>query len=71
VRRLFDAPAGYEELREHLATLWKAGEDAWTSDARAIFAELELRDGARRQLYESETFRALLAGTSLELPRAA
>jgi single-stranded-DNA-specific exonuclease len=71
VRRLFDAPAGYEELREHLATLWRAGEGAWTSDARAIFAELELRDGARRQLYESETFRALLAGTSLELPRAA
>jgi single-stranded-DNA-specific exonuclease len=71
VRRLFDAPAGYEELREHLATLWKAGEAAWTSDARAIFAELELAGGARRQLYESETFRALLAGTSLELPRAA
>jgi len=71
VRRLFDAPAGYEELRDHLATLWKAGEDAWTSDAREIFRELELADGARRQLYESETFRALLAGTSLELPRAA
>jgi single-stranded-DNA-specific exonuclease len=71
VRRLFDAPAGYEELREHLATLWKAGEDAWTSDAREIFAELELGDGARRQLYESESFRALLAGTLLELPRAA
>jgi hypothetical protein len=71
VRRLFDAPAGYEQLREHLGMLWKAGEAAWTSEARAIFAELELAGGARRQLYESEAFRTLLAGTSLELPRAA
>ena len=71
VRRLFDAPDGYEELRASLAELWKAGEEAWTSDARAVFAELELAAGARRQLYESEAFRALLAGASLELPRAA
>ena len=60
IRRLFDAPDGYEELRASLAGLWQAGEDAWTSDARAIFAELQLTDGARRQLYESEAFRALL-----------
>jgi len=71
VRRLFDTPAGYEELREHLGMLWKAGESAWTRDAREIFAELELADGARRQLYESAAFRALLAETSVELPRAA
>jgi single-stranded-DNA-specific exonuclease len=71
IRRLFDTPAGYEELRESLGELWRAGEDAWTADARAIFAELELGEGARRQLYESEAFRTLLAGTSLELPRAA
>ena len=71
IRRLFDAPDGYEELRASLAELWQAGEDAWTSDARAIFAELQLADGARRQLYESEAFRALLDGTALELPRAA
>ena len=71
VRRLFDTPAGYEALRAHLGLLWKAGEDAWTSEAREIFAELELAGGARRQLYESEAFRTLLAGTSLELPRAA
>ena len=51
--------------------LWKAGEAAWTRDAREIFAELELADGARRQLYESAAFRALLAETSVELPRAA
>ena len=71
VRRLFDAPDGYEELRAHLARLWRAGESEWTSDARAIFAELELVDGARRQLYESEVFRALLAGAADALPRAA
>jgi hypothetical protein len=71
VRRLFDAPEGYEELRAHLARLWRAGEHAWTAEARAIFAELELGDGARRQLYESEAFRSLLAGTLDALPRAA
>jgi len=71
IRRLFDAPDGYEELRGSLAELWQAGEDAWTSDARTIFAELQLAEGAKRQLYESEAFRALLAGTALELPRAA
>jgi single-stranded-DNA-specific exonuclease len=71
VRRVFDAPAGYEELRAHLAALWRAGEDAWTAAARAVFEELELSAGARRQLYESEAFRALLAGATLELPRAA
>jgi single-stranded-DNA-specific exonuclease len=71
VRRLFDTPAGYEELREQLGLLWKAGEDAWTGDAREIFAELALADGARRQLYESEAFRRLLAETAVELPRAA
>jgi single-stranded-DNA-specific exonuclease len=72
VRRLFDAPDGYEALRARLAELWRAGEAAWTPDARAIFEELELANGARRQLYESATFRALLAGGELEaLPRAA
>ena len=71
IRRLFDAPDGYDELRDSLARLWKAGEASWTSDARAIFAELELGDGARRQLYESEAFRVLLAGAADALPRAA
>ena len=39
---------------------WKAGETAWTPQARLIFAELELADGARRSLLESPTFRLLL-----------
>jgi len=60
VRRLFDAPAQYEELRTWLAGLWRAGEAAWPADARAVFEELALAEGAKRQLYESEAFRALL-----------
>jgi single-stranded-DNA-specific exonuclease len=71
VRRLFDAPHGYEELRAHLADLWRGGETSWSADARAVFEELELASGARRQLYESEAFRALLAGAAEALPEAA
>ena len=71
VRRLFDAAGSYEELRFWLAEQWKAGEAAWTPDARRIFAELDLAAGARRQLLESESFRALLERRDVELPRAA
>jgi single-stranded-DNA-specific exonuclease len=69
VRRVFDTPEGYEELRTSLAELWRLGEDAWTPEARRIFAELELDEGTRRQLLESESFRALLFDPAL--PRAA
>ncbi|HET7743226.1 MAG TPA: single-stranded-DNA-specific exonuclease RecJ [Gaiellaceae bacterium] len=70
VRRLFDTPERYEELRASLGDLWRAGASAWTPDAGRIFAELGLDDevGRRRQLLESETFRALLEEV---LPRAA
>jgi single-stranded-DNA-specific exonuclease len=62
VRRIFDAPDGYDELRAWLAEQWRAGEPSWTSTARAIFGELGLTDGvaARRNLLESPTFRELL-----------
>ena len=60
VRRVFDAVEGFDDLREWLAAQWKAGESAWTPQARAIFEELELADGAKRSLLESATFRALL-----------
>jgi single-stranded-DNA-specific exonuclease len=60
VRRIFDASRRYDELRDWLAVQWRAGEAAWTPEARAVFAELELADGAKRSLLESETFRALL-----------
>ena len=63
VRRVYDAPARYEELRDWLAELWRAGEGSWTPEAREVFGELGLGGdaGARRQLLESEAFRALLA----------
>ena len=72
VRRVFDAAMTYDELRTWLAEQWRAGEAAWTPDARAIFAELGLAGGtARRELLESESFRALLERGVLELPEAA
>jgi single-stranded-DNA-specific exonuclease len=71
VRRLFETPPAYEELREWLAGLWRAGEEAWTPDARRVFTELDLgrAGGRRRQLLESESFRALLREAAL--PEAA
>jgi single-stranded-DNA-specific exonuclease len=66
VRRIFDADERFAELREWLAGLWRAGEQAWTLEARAIFDELAFRQTpGRRHLLESETFRALLAQPSL------
>src|SRR3954469_17974630 len=62
VRRVFDAADGFEGLRDWLAGQWRAGEAAWTPEARAIFGELELADGAKRSLLESATFRALFEG---------
>jgi len=61
VRRIFDADERYDELREWLAAQWRAGEAAWTPEARAVFAELELDGEGPRSLLESETFRALLS----------
>ena len=70
VRRIFDTAEGYEELRASFAELWRRGEAAWTPEARRVFAELALDDGTgRRQLLESEAFRALLLDAAL--PRAA
>ena len=71
VRRVFDAAAAYEELRAWLADEWRRGAEAWSADAREIFTELGLtHENARRQLLESERFRALL-DRGVELPRAA
>jgi single-stranded-DNA-specific exonuclease len=73
VRRLFDTPESYLELRDTLAVLWR-DEAAWTEDVRRIFDELGLAAGhtsRKKQLLESETFRALLEQESLEpLPLA-
>jgi single-stranded-DNA-specific exonuclease len=71
VRRIFETPEGYGELRERLAREWRAGAAAWSGEARRIFEELGLAegDGARRQLVESAAFRALLAGREVVWPQ--
>ncbi len=72
VRRLFDTPDAYESVREWLADLWQRGADAWTPEARRVFDELGLdpaQPARRRQLLESDAFRALLEREAL--PRAA
>ncbi len=63
VKRVFETPDRYEELRARLASEWRAGPDAWSAEARQIFGELGLDEtpAARRSLAESPTFRALLA----------
>lgn len=68
VRRIFDADERYEELREQFRQLWVAGEEAWTPEVRRVFSELRLTGATagRRQLLESETFRALLEREALE-----
>lgn len=71
VRRIFDTPDAYDELRTTLAELWRRGESSWTPEARRIFGELGLDEGhaRRRQLLESESFRDLLERAVL--PQAA
>jgi single-stranded-DNA-specific exonuclease len=61
VRRVFPTPPRYLELREWLAGEWRKEPSARDPEAAAIFAELGLEDGARRDLLESARFRALLA----------
>jgi single-stranded-DNA-specific exonuclease len=62
VKRIFETPAGYEELRARLAREWRLDPTARSAEARAVFAELGLDDApeGRRHLVESETFCALL-----------
>jgi single-stranded-DNA-specific exonuclease len=62
VKRMWETPDGYEELRRRLAAEWQAGPDRWSAEAHAIFAELGLDEDAatRRHLVESPTFLATL-----------
>ena len=71
VRRVLDAPEGYESLREWLAQQWKLDDGERSAEARAVFADLGLsgETSGRRQLLESKVFRALLEEPAL--PRAA
>jgi single-stranded-DNA-specific exonuclease len=63
VKRIFETPERYEDLRRVLATEWRAGPDGWSPWAREVFEELGLvgaHEGARRSLAESPAFRAAL-----------
>jgi single-stranded-DNA-specific exonuclease len=72
VRRIFETPDRYAELRERFAEEWRSGR--LSPEADAVFAELGLVAGGEhagwRSLLESETFRALLEAPP-ELARAA
>jgi single-stranded-DNA-specific exonuclease len=66
VRRVFDAPDGYADLRDWLKAEYRKDEAGRDPDAASVFAELELAEaGGKRHLLESETFRELLAGGRL------
>jgi single-stranded-DNA-specific exonuclease len=62
VKRIFETPVGYAELRARLRAEWERGEAGWTPFARAVFDELGLLEDATRwrPLHESETFVAAL-----------
>src|SRR5918995_548182 len=62
VKRMFETPDGYHDLRARLAREWLLGSDAWSPEARAIFAELGLEEDfeGRRHLVESPAFLAVL-----------
>ncbi len=62
VKRIFETPERYRELRSRLAGEWRGRPEARSAEARAIFAELDLDEDAdgRRHLVESPTFRAVL-----------
>jgi len=60
VRRIFESPERYRELRAQLAAEWRAGPERWSPTATAVFEELGLDGTSWRSLLESETFRALL-----------
>ena len=62
VKRIFDTPDRYAELRKWLADQWRADPGERTAEAAAIFAELELveEEAGRRHLVESPTFLDIL-----------
>ena len=62
VRQILETPERHESLREWLAEEFRKDQGARDAGAQAIFDELGLEAGSpRRQLLESDGFRALLA----------
>ena len=64
VRRIFAAETRFEELRDWLVAEYRKPPRERDGEATAIFAELEIESAGlgRRHLFESQRFRALLAG---------
>jgi hypothetical protein len=62
VRDIHETPERYEALRAWLADEFRKDEAQRASEAQAIFSELGIEEagGARRQLLEAPSFRALL-----------
>ena len=60
VKRIFDTPDRFEDLRLALVAEWKAPAEQRSEFARAVFAELGVEEGGWRSLVESETFLAAL-----------
>jgi single-stranded-DNA-specific exonuclease len=61
IERVFDTAEQYAELRARLAAEFPQGPGAWSEEARAIFAEIGVAEGAAwRSLFESPTFLAAL-----------
>ena len=57
VKRIFDTPERFEDLRLALVAEWKAGPEDWSEFARGVFTELGVAEGGSwRSLVESETF---------------
>jgi single-stranded-DNA-specific exonuclease len=73
VRRIFDANARFDEVRDWLVAEYRKPLALRSADAVAIFAELELDESGlgRRHLLESERFRSLLGREPPTLARAA
>jgi single-stranded-DNA-specific exonuclease len=72
VRQILETPERYDSLREWLAGEFRKDEQARDAVAAAIFSELGLEAGGpRRQLLESDAFRALLADQPEPVPAAA
>jgi single-stranded-DNA-specific exonuclease len=61
VKRIFDTPDRFDDLRRGLVAEWNAPAEARSDFARAVFAELGVEEGGPwRSLVESETFLAAL-----------
>jgi hypothetical protein len=69
IERVFDTHERYMTLRERLKEEWSRAPDSRSAEARAVFTELGIDEGAGwRSLFESPTF---VAALDTPLPLAA